>query len=245
MQDDANLPAQWAKEDTSHLEVGGSDGDPNDYSQPFIIYADRKQAIRKLNKRMIFAAPLVILYAIFVSSMHMYIVAALLIAQLVGMYLWVVRAFNKSVTPLMHIDATGITIHGLVTHLHMDWDNLKEVRPYTFMYKYVGLDAKSVWKLDASVTMKVFLAYNSFVRFFYRLIGIKLSGINIPEQYSHFKAEDICEQIERRREHYLGLPSHEKTLQAQAEAKLASPQPEATLKLPNAEQKLKLPNSED
>lgn len=249
MNDDANLPAQWAKEDTSHLEVSGALGDPDDFSQPFMIYADRTKAIKKLNQRMMFAAPLILLYAYFVSSMYMWVIAAILIAEMVAMYLWVVRRFNKNVTPLMQLDATGITIHGLITHLHMNWDNLKDVRAYSFGYKYIGLNAKNVWKLNATVPMKLFLAYSSFIQIFYNLIGIKLCGINVPEQYAHFKAEDICEQVEKRRQHYLNLPTHEKALQnlqAHSEAKLAAPQPEATLKLPtNAEEKLKMPNSED
>lgn len=244
MPDDADLPAQWAMEDTSHLEVRGAVGDPDDFSQPLVIYNDRRQAIAKLNKRMMFLVPFVGIYALMVASMHMYIVAAIMIAQVVLMYLWVVRTFNKNTSPLMQIDASGITIHGLVTHLHMDWDNLKEVRPYTFVYKFIGMDAKSIWKLNASVPQKVFLTYNSWVRVLYRLVGIKLHGINVPEQYSHFKAEDICEQIEKRRVHYLGLPSPQSVLLA--ETQLPNAQPEATLKLPSSEEvKLKLPNSED
>jgi len=246
MTDDANLPAQWAKEDTSHIELKGGEGDLDDFSQPLMIYNDRRQAISKLNKRMIFLVPLVGIYVLLVSSMHMYFIAAILIAQVVLMYLWVVRSFNKNTSPLMQIDASGITIHGLVTHLHMDWDNLKEVRPYTFVYKFVGMDAKNIWKLNASVPQKLFLTYNSWVRILYRLFGIKLHGINIPEQYSHFKAEEICEQIEKRRVHYLGLPNHQNALLASTETQLPDPVPEATLKLPDtAEVKLHLPNSED
>ncbi len=255
MQDDANLPAQWAKEDTSHLEVGGADGDPNDLSQPLIIYNDRRQAISKLNKRMMFVAPLMGIYALLVASMHMYFLAAIVIAQGVIMYLWVVRRFNKNTSPLMQIDASGIRVNALITNLHMDWDNLKEVRPYTFVYKFVGMDAKNIWKLNASLGQKMFLTYSSWVRVIYRLVGIKLHGINIPEQYSHFKAEDICEQIEKRREYYLGLPNHGKSLQDQSGAKLSAQQteatltaqpPEATLKLPSAEEtQLNVSNSED
>lgn len=249
MTDDANLPAQWAKEDSSHLEISGAVGDPDDFSQPFMIYADRRKAISKLNKRMMFVVPLTILYVIFVSSAHMWIVAAMFIAYMVGMYLWVVRSFNKNVRPLMQIDATGITIHGLLMHLHMNWDNLKDVRAYTFAYKYVGLNSKSIWKLNASVPMKLFLAWGSSIRLIYSLIGIKISEINVPEQYAHFKAEDICEQIEKRRQHYLGLPTHEKALQAlqsQSETSLPATQPQATLKLPtSAEEKLKITSSED
>ncbi|MBS1954695.1 MAG: hypothetical protein JST89_10940 [Cyanobacteria bacterium SZAS-4] len=245
MDDDANLPAQWAKEDTSHLEGSGFIGDPDDFSQPFMIYADRRKAIKKLNQRMMFAAPLILIYSYCVSSMYMWFLAALLIVQMALMYLWVVRKFNKNVTPLMQLDDTGITIHGLITHLHMSWDNLKEVRAYSFGYKYVGMNAKNVWKLHATVPMKLFLAYSSFVQFFYNLIGIKLCGINVPEQYAHFNAEDICEQVEKRREHYLGLPSHKMALQAQSEPRLSDSQNGATLKLPTNENvKLKQPNSE-
>ncbi len=257
MNDDADLPAQWAKEDTSHLEVSGAAGDPDDFSQPFMIYADRRKAISKLNKRMLIAAPAVLLYSFIFASAYAWIIAALLTVQMIVMYLWVVRRFNRNVTPLMQLDATGITVHGLITHLHMDWDNLKDVRPYSFGYKYVGMNAKNVWKLNATVPMKLFLAYSSFIQIFYNLIGIKLCGINVPEQYAHFKAEDICEQIVKRKEHYLRLPTHESILQsrseaviqseaAQSETKLSAPQPEATLELPaNAEEKLKIVSSED
>ncbi len=263
MTDDANLPAQWAKEDSSHLEARGIAGDPDDYSQPFLIYADRRQAIRKLNKRMLILLPFFLFYCFLVASAHMWIIAALLIAQYVGMYLWVVRRFNKNVTPLIQLDATGITVHGLITHLHMDWDNLQEVRAYSFAYKFIGMDAKNIWKLKASLPMKLFLSYNKFIRFFYRLVGIKLHGINVPEQYAHFKAEEICEHIEKRRDYYLRVPTHEKALQALAQAKSATSEPDvklvsaepvvksstaepdATLKLPSAEEKIKLPSSEN
>ncbi|MFN8554190.1 MAG: hypothetical protein U0103_22160 [Candidatus Obscuribacterales bacterium] len=256
MQDDGNLPAQWAKEDTSHLEVSGVAGDPDDFSQPLILYNDRNQAIKKLNKRMFFAAPLIGIYALSVASMHLYFLAAFMILYMVAMYLWVVRRFNKNVEPLMKVDATGITVHGLITHCHIDWNNLKEVRAYTFIYKFVGLGAKNVWALQASLPMKLFLLYNSLVRFFYRLVGIKLHSINVPEQYSHFKAEDIAEQIERRRAHFLGLSSNSALLPPVQSAKLESPAtkaapletlsaPEATLKLPDREEsKLKLPEQD-
>lgn len=255
MQDDGNLPAQWAKEDASHLEVRGVAGDPDDFSQPFILYNDRSQAIKKLNRRMFFAAPLVGIYALSVASMHMYFLAAFMILYMVAMYLWVVRRFNKNVEPLMKVDATGITVHGLLTHCHIDWNNLKEVRPYTFVYRYVGLDAKNIWALDASLPMKLFLLYNSLARFVYRLIGIKLHSINVPEQYSHFKAEDICEQIEKRKEHFLALSQNSTLLSPNQSGKLgnaigsaateALSVPEATLKLPGGEEaKLKLPNQD-
>jgi hypothetical protein len=202
MQDDANLPAQWAKEDTSHLETSGTGGGLDDFSQPLIIYNDRRQAIQKLNKRMAFVAPLIGIYALGLASMHLNLIALFIVGQLVFMYLWVVRRFNKNVVPLIKVDSTGITVHGLMTHCHINWDNLSEVRAYTFIYKFVGMDVKSIWKLEASLPMKIFLYYNSLSRAIYKIVGVKLHAINIPEQYSHFKAEEICEQIEKRKEHF-------------------------------------------
>jgi hypothetical protein len=230
MQEDANLPAQWAKEDTSHLETTGTHGDLDDLSQPILIYNDRRQAISKLNRRMAVLAPLIALYTFFIASMQLYWVAFFLIAQTILLYLWVVRHFNKTVTPLMKVDASGITIHGLVNHVHIDWDNLKEVRAYTFVYKFVGIDAKNIWKLQATLPMKIFLAYNLFVLFFYRLVGIRLSGINIPEQYSHFKAEEICEQIEKRRERYVALTKNTKSLTPQNSEQLIAATPDSESK---------------
>jgi hypothetical protein len=64
------------------------------------------------------------------------------------------------------------------------------------------MDVKSIWKLEASLPMKIFLYYNSLSRAIYKIVGVKLHAINIPEQYSHFKAEEICEQIEKRKEHF-------------------------------------------
>lgn len=227
MQDDANLPAQWAKEDTSHLEVQGATGDLDDFSQPLIIYNDRRQAIQKLNRRMMFAAPLLGIYVMSAVSMHLYVLGIFMVAWFALMYLWVVRRFNANVEPLMKVDSNGITVHGLLTHCHIDWDNLKEVRPYTFFYKFVGMDAKNVWKLQASMPMKILLFHNTITTFVYRLIGVKMHSINVPEQYSHFKAEDLCEQIEKRREHFLGLPNQSATSQPTIGEQVG-----ATIKLP-------------
>ncbi|HEY9731539.1 MAG TPA: hypothetical protein V6C89_06485 [Drouetiella sp.] len=231
MQDDASLPAQWAREDTSHLETSGTAGDASDFSEPLIIYNDRRQAIQKLNRRMMFAAPLIGIYAVLLASLHLYLIAVFIVAQLVFIYLWVVRRFNKNVTPLMQVDSSGVTIHGLLTHCHIDWENLKEVRPYTFIYKFVGMDVHNIWKLQASVPMKLFFYYNSIARTIYKVCGIKLHAINVPEQYSHFKAEDICEQIEERRKHFLLLHS---TSASTAKQSLPKSEP-ANVNLLNAE----------
>lgn len=246
MPDSGDLPAQWAQEDTSHIEVAGVSGDPEDFSQPFVIYNDRRQAISKLNKRMMFCVPLVLLNSLLLFSMNLHLMGILLIGWTLLLYLWVVRTFNKNTAPLMQIDQRGITIHGLITHCHMDWDNVKEVRPYTFVYKFIGIDPKSIWKLNASLPVKLFLMNNGMSRVFYRLMGIKLSVVNVPEQYSHFRAEDICEQIQRRKEYYLGLPGGQTTRGLTHEsAKLEAAAPDATLQLPDSEIKLKVTNPEE
>jgi hypothetical protein len=224
--DDSDLPAKWAMEDTSHLDVAHEGGELVELSEPLILYNDRRQAIAKLNKRMMFAVPIVGIYCFCLASLHLYVVAAGLIAWFAAIYLLVVRRFNRNTEPLMQIDASGVTIHGLITHCHVDWDNLKEVRPYTFVYKFVGIDPKSIWRLKASLPTKIFMLSTGMNRALYKLVGTELHLINIPEQYSHFKAEDICEQIEKRRVHFLALPKHSQAL-------------------PNFDSNLQLPNRDD
>ncbi len=207
MQDDADLPAKWAMEDSSHLEITNAQaGGLAELDAPLIIYNDRRQAIAKLNKRMMFAVPVVAIYCLSLFAMHLYILGLCFIAYFALIYLFVVRRFNRNVAPLMVIDSTGITIQGLLTHLHLDWENFSEARPYTLLYRFVGINPKSIWKMEASLLTKLLLSYVGLNRVFYSLFGAKAFIINIPEQYSHFKAEEICEQIEMRRKHFLALP---------------------------------------
>jgi hypothetical protein len=207
--DEADLNAKWAMEDSSHSELSNHRvAELTELDAPLIIYNDRRQAIAKLNKRMMFAVPLVALFCLSLFAMQLYIFGAFFIAYFAIIYVLVVRRFNKNVTPLMEIDSTGISVHGLLTNLHVDWDNVQDVRPYTFLYRFVGIDPISIWKLKASLPTKLFLLNNGWNRSLYKMFGIKLSVINIPEQYSHFKAEQICEEIEKRRTHFLALPNH-------------------------------------
>lgn len=207
MDDKTDLTAQWAKEDTAHLEVAESHGSSlAELDAPLIIYNDRQQLIAKLNKRMMFAVPLVALYCVGLFMMGMQSFALGFLLYFAFLYLFVVRRMNKTVAPLLQIDSTGITVHSLITRCHVDWDNFQDARSYGFVYKFVGINPKSIWKLQATVPCKLFLMLNSISRLLFGLIGVKVFAINVPEQYSHFTAEEICEQIELRKNHFLALP---------------------------------------
>lgn len=206
MTDDQNLPAQWAKEDTTHLDQ--PDAAVATLDEPFLIYNDRRQAISKLNKRMVIAGGLMLCYCGLLVSMGTWHAAAVLLTFWIVMYLWVVRSFNKAVTPLITLDSEGVKIRSLITKCDVTWDNLGAVTPYSFMYRFVGINPKSIWRVKCSLPQKLFLYTNAWGRLIYGLIGIRLFAISVPEQYSHFKAEEICEEIEKRRRHFAALPMH-------------------------------------
>jgi len=207
MQDKTNATPDWPL--LPHEEGTESDLGANvvELDAPLVLYNNRQKAIGSLNKRMMFVVPVLALYCLGLLMAQMYVHCAVFLAFFAFLYLTVVRRFNQSVKPLMEIDSTGITIHALLTHCHLDWNNVGDVRPYTFIYRFAGINPKSVRDVHAAWPVKLFLLQNRICKTLYGLIGIKVFVINIPEQYSHLKAQEICEQIEMRRQHFLALPN--------------------------------------
>jgi hypothetical protein len=208
MQDETSSTSDWSLQPLPHEEgIAAHHGaSVAELEAPLLLYNNRQNAIGSLNKRMMFVGPLVVIYCVLLLLLHQYVSCAIFIAFFAFLYLAVVRRFNQSVKPLMEIDSTGITIHSLLTHCHLDWNNVEDARPYRFIYRFAGINPKSLWNVQASWPVKLFLLQNSLCKTLYGLIGLKVFVINIPEQYSHLKAEEICEQIELRRQHFLALP---------------------------------------
>lgn len=204
MQDEMNSTSDYPLQELPHEEHHGAG--VVEMEAPLVLYNNRQKAIGSLNKRMMFVIPVVALYCAFLSMAGLYAMAGIFLVFFAVMYLAVVRRFNKAVTPLLEIDSSGITVHALLTHCRLDWNNVEEALPYTFIYKFAGINPKSVWDVKASWPVKLFLLQNRICKTLYSFVGLKVCVINIPEQYSHLKAEEICEQIELRRQHFLALP---------------------------------------
>jgi len=185
-----------------------------DLDAPLVLYNDRSNAITNLNRRLKFVIPAVLVYALLLCASQGLLTgiicfASFSITMAIG-YLMVVRRFNRATKPLLQMDETGLTIRALLTDCHLDWNNVEEARAYRFIYKFAGINPRSISAIKGPLPVKLFLYMNYLSAMLYRLVGIKVCVINVPEQYAHLKAEEICEQIELRRQHHLALPDKSK-----------------------------------
>ena len=194
-------------------------------AEDYVLYADTKKSLNGLNKRMLFLMlPLVGLVFLFFGAMGHILtppapalpgqhippprvspMAALfswfpwfLVAECVFLYAVVVRSHRKQKEPIIVLNSEGIRVDTMATHIGLlRWDEIEEVRPYNFIYRYVGIVPKNTSalcrRLGADRSWIVHL--NAFCIPLYKLIGVFVAPINIPQVYLPITVDELTARI--------------------------------------------------
>lgn len=121
-----------------------------------------------------------------------------LLAECVFLYAVMARSHRKQKKPLVVLNAEGIAVDTTATHIGLIlWDEIEEIRPYTFVYRYVGIVPKNTkalcQRLGGSRTWM--LQVNAFCIPLYKLLGIFVAPINIPQVYLSVTADELATRI--------------------------------------------------
>lgn len=202
---------------------------PEDY----VLYADTKKSLSGLNKRMLFfLLPLVVLSFVFcgavahiltptppvlpgqhnppprVSPMaaHFSWFPWFLLAECVFLYAIQARSHWKQKVPIVVLNSEGITVDTTATHLGLiRWNEIEEVRSYTLIYRYVGIVPKDTSALcrRLGTGRSWMLQLNAFCIPLYKLLGIFVAPINIPQVYLPITVDELTARIRACHEAYL------------------------------------------
>ena len=210
---------------------------PEDY----VLYADTKKSLTGLNKRMLFImVPLVLLSFLYssafahlfappppvlpgqhvppprVSSMaaHFSWFPWFLVAECVLLYVSVARPHKKQKKPIVVLSSEGIAVDTMATHVGLiRWDEIEEIRSYNLIYRYVGIVPKNTSALCQRLGARRswVLQVNAFCIPLYKLLGIFVAPINIPQVYLPITVDELTACIRAYQEAYarLVIPAYE------------------------------------
>ncbi len=201
---------------------------PEDY----VLYADTKKSLTGLNKRMLFImVPLVLLSFLYFGALaHQFTppppvlpgqhiapprVSAtaariswfpwFLVAECVFLYVIAARSHKKQKKPIVVLSSEGIAVDTMATHVGLiRWDEIEEVRPYNFMYRYVGIVPKNTSALcrRLGAGRSWMLQVNAFCIPLYKLLGVFVAPINIPQVYLPITVDELTARIRAYQETY-------------------------------------------
>ena len=178
---------------------------------PMLIYPDTKKALRRLRIRMLIASPFFVALFLMLSLSPAPLDAFanslrwILLAELPILYWLVSRSLKKQSKPIVSLSSQGITIHTLCTQVgFIPWDEIKEVKTYNLFYRFVGITLKHPGNLYQRIGLKrSFLMWtNGLIAPLYRLIGIPVAPINIPQEYLPMSADELQAKIDSYRTTY-------------------------------------------
>ncbi len=208
--------------------------------EPYILYADKSKSLRGLNKRMLWIGlPMMLLmFAFFGALSHgfsvplprtaahprggtVYIPGGHLgflswipwffVLEFVLLYMVVLRSTKKQSKPIVTLNQEGITVDTMATHIGLiRWDEIKEIRAYNFIYRYVGIVPKDTSALCRRVGAKAswVIRLNDWCIPLYKPFGIFIAPINIPQVYLSITVDELMRTIEAYRLAYAPLPSY-------------------------------------
>lgn len=121
-----------------------------------------------------------------------------LLAECVFLYVVMARSHRKQKKPIVVLNADGIAVDTTATHIGLiRWDEIEEVRSYTFIYRYVGIVPKNTnalcQRLGAGRAWVV--QVNAFCIPLYKLLGIFVAPINIPQVYLPITVDELTARI--------------------------------------------------
>ena len=203
--------------------------DPTD---DYVLYADTKKSLSGLNKRMLFIMlPLVVLsFLCFGALAHMFTppppvlpgqhnppprvssTAAhlswfpwFLLVECVFLYVVMARSHRKQKKPIVVLNAEGIAVDTTATHIGLiRWDEIEEVRSYTLVYRYVGIVPKNTHALcqRLGVGRSWVVQVNALCIPLYKLLGVFVAPINIPQVYLPITVDELTARIRAYQEAY-------------------------------------------
>lgn len=132
-----------------------------------------------------------------------------LLAECVLLYVIMARAHKKQTKPIIVLSPEGITVDTTATHIGLiRWEEIEEVRSYTLIYRYVGIVPKNTDALCRRLggSRSWLLQVNAFCIPLYKLIGVFVAPINIPQVYLPITVDELTARIHTYQEAYTVPP---------------------------------------
>lgn len=177
-----------------------------------VIYMDKRKALHRLRLRTIFILfPMLLGQCAYFSYQDKAARAAGEYDPFYQIMIWIVaievaaliffatRSHKRQTEPIVTLSPEGIETHSLWQHVGLlRWDEIEEIRAYTFLYRYVGITPRDMGavcrRLGAGKAWMVWLNDWS-IRLFYRPLRIYMAPINIPQEYLPITADELMEHI--------------------------------------------------
>jgi len=196
--------------------------------EPLILYPPRSAAIDALHGRFLkYILPVSVLFYVVVLAMALLTVSApflpsaarqglstellwLLIFYtllLPLMYISIRRKLSRAVLPVLAMRQHGIEIHSLNLDLFIPWEEIKEVRTFTFVEPHLGIVPFDLKKTLArgSRDTKIFCWMNEISARLYKPGGISVTPIFLVDCELPLPIDVVAEQIILRQAHALKL----------------------------------------
>jgi len=132
-----------------------------------------------------------------------------LLAECALLYLIMARAHKKQTKPIVVLSAEGIAVDTTAAHVGLiRWEEIEEVRSYTLIYRYVGIVPRSTDALCRRLggSRSWLLQVNAFCIPLYKLIGVFVAPINIPQVYLPITVDELTARIHTYQEAYTVPP---------------------------------------
>ena len=121
-----------------------------------------------------------------------------LLAEGAFFYVLMARSYLKQKKPIIILSAEGISVDTSGTHLGLiRWDEIEEVRSYTFIYRVVGIVPKNYRALYQRLGTRRswLLNLNSMCISLYKPFGLFVAPINIPQVHLSITADELLAHI--------------------------------------------------
>lgn len=188
-----------------------------------IIYPDKRKMIRRLNMRglcvllpvavglfVLFAFLRRLVFPAFSNPVHPVPPAIVteftllpwgILVFYFAVYVTMLAVLQRQNRPLITLSPEGLLIHTVGTQIGLlRWEEIGEVRTYTFLYRYVGIVPRDPVALYRRLgSRSLLLRLNSWCVPLYRLFGQFIAPINIPQEYLPMSADELATLIRERR----------------------------------------------
>ena len=177
-----------------------------------LFYPDRRKMLRRVNARAAFillpiAAGMFALFRFLdglvppsYSGLHVEfaVLPWTILGLYVALYAVMVAAVRRQRLPLVTLSPEGITVQTMLTPVGLlPWDEVAEVRPYTMIYRYVGIVPRDLEGLCRRLGGRraLLMRANSWVAPLYAALGVFVAPINVPQEYLPVTADDLVARI--------------------------------------------------
>lgn len=123
------------------------------------------------------------------------------------MYIFIRRKLTRAVLPVMAMRPDGIEIHSLNLDIFIPWEEIKEVRTFTFIEPHLGIVPFDLKKTLArgSLYTQIICWMNELCAHIYKRSGISVTPIFLLDCELPLPIDVVAEQIILRRAHALKL----------------------------------------